>query len=82
MMDHRSTNGRESATLTLGLRGWSSALFPAKSSQFDGASPSASVSDPRAEELQTVDALSAGPPTAVLQADGLVVRSSPARRPQ
>jgi hypothetical protein len=30
MMDHRATDGRESATLTLSLRGGSSALFPAK----------------------------------------------------
>jgi hypothetical protein len=44
--------GPDGAALKVGLPGWPGALFPAKPPPFNGASPSASVSDPRAEELQ------------------------------
>jgi hypothetical protein len=63
-------------------RGWSSALFPARPQQLDRPSTNASVSDSRAEELQAFDGRSARPSSAIVQTDGLFVRSSPQRRPQ
>src|ERR1700724_3252267 len=53
-------------------RGWSSALFAAKRRQFDSPSANASTSEALAEDLQRSDARSARPPTATLQADGLL----------
>jgi hypothetical protein len=63
-------------------RGWSSALFPAKTQPLDAPSTKTSVSDTRAADLQDRDARSAVPPTATPQADGLFVPRSPERRPR
>jgi hypothetical protein len=63
-------------------RGWSSALFPAKTQALDRPSTKASTTDARAADLQERDAPSAVPPTATLQTDGLFVPRSPERRPQ
>jgi hypothetical protein len=63
-------------------RGWSSALFPAKSQPFDRQSATGSASDPHAADAQKFDAPSVRPPTAALHADGLFVLRSTERRPQ
>jgi len=63
-------------------RGWSSALFPARTRSLDAPSTKTSTSDAHAVNLQERDARGAVPPTATLQADGLFVGRSPERRPQ
>jgi hypothetical protein len=63
-------------------RGWSSALFPARTQSLDTASTIPSTSDARAADLQERDAPGAIPPTGRPQADGLFVPRSPERRPQ
>jgi hypothetical protein len=63
-------------------RGWSSALFPAKTQPLDKPSTKSSTSGARAADLQEPDARSAVSPTATLQADSLFVPRSPERRPQ
>jgi len=63
-------------------RGWSSALFPAKSQQFDRPSINDSATDPRAADAQKSDTRNARPPAAALHADGLFVPRSTERRPQ
>jgi hypothetical protein len=63
-------------------RGWSSALFPARTQPLDRPSTKTSASDAPAADLQERDARSAVPPTATLQPDGLFVPRSPERRPQ
>jgi hypothetical protein len=63
-------------------RGWSSALFPVKSHQFDIPSADGSATDPRAADAQKSDAPNVRPPTAALHVDGLFVPRSPERRPR
>jgi hypothetical protein len=60
-------------------RGWSSALFPAKSQQLDRPSTNGSAIDPRAADAQKFDARNAHAPTATLRADGLFVPRSAQR---
>jgi hypothetical protein len=62
-------------------RGWSSALFPAKSQQFETPSVNGSAGHTGAADAQKSDAGSARPPTKALQADGLFVPRSSERRP-
>jgi hypothetical protein len=63
-------------------RGWSSALFPAKTQPLDRPSTKTSTSDAPATDLQEREARSAVPSTAAPQPDGLFVPRSPERRPQ
>jgi hypothetical protein len=63
-------------------RGWSSALFPARSQLFDRPSSNGSASDPPAADAQKFDARNVRALTATLRADGLFVPRSPERRPQ
>jgi hypothetical protein len=60
------------------LQAWSSALFPAKAKQVDGAG---SIT-PDPARLQESSVVSGRPMTAPSQGDGLFVRRSPERRPQ
>ena len=60
------------------LQAWSSALFPARSKQFDDASSNSSGADRR----QASSAMSERPMTAPSHDDRLFVRRSPERRPQ
>jgi len=60
-------------------RGWSSALFPAKSQQLDPPSTSGSASDPNAADARKFDARNVRAPTATLRADGLFVPRSAQR---
>jgi hypothetical protein len=62
-------------------RGWSSALFPAKSQQLDPPSTNGSASDPRAADAQKFDAPNARPPNVTPHTDGLFVPRSTERRP-
>jgi len=62
-------------------RGWSSALFPAKSQQLDPPWTNGSAGDPHAADAQKFDARNTHPPTAALHADGLFVPRSTERRP-
>jgi hypothetical protein len=63
-------------------QGWSSALFPAKSQQFDRLSTSTNTNGPGADRLQESRELIAHPTTPGLRDDGLFVRRLPERRPQ
>jgi hypothetical protein len=63
-------------------RGWSSALFPAKSQQLDRSSTDGSASDPHAADAQKSNARNVRSPTAALHAEGLFVPRSTERRPQ
>ena len=58
-------------------RGWSGALFAAKSRPFDRRSTDIFRSEARAEDLQKSDERRARPPTAVLHAEGRFVARSP-----
>jgi len=60
-------------------RGWSSALFPARSQQLDPPSTNGSAGDPHAADAQKFDARNAHPPTAKLRADDLFVPRSTER---
>src|SRR5258708_32881271 len=62
-------------------RGWSSALFPARSQQLDPPSTNGSAGDPHAADAQKFDAPNVRPPIAALHADGLFVPRSTERRP-
>ena len=62
-------------------RGWSSALFPAKSQQLGGPPTSNSASDPRAEDAQKSGAPNARSPNVTPHNDGLFVPRSTERRP-
>jgi hypothetical protein len=63
-------------------QGWSSALFPAKSHQFDRLSTSTNTIGRGADRLQESRELIAHPTTPGLRDDGLLVRRLPKRRPQ
>src|SRR5712691_461115 len=63
-------------------RGWSSALFPAKSQQLDPPSTNGSASDPNAADAQKFDARNAHLSIAAPHADGLFVPRSTEQRPR
>jgi hypothetical protein len=63
-------------------RGWSSALFPSRSTQFGRGSTSTSSNTPDANRLQESSELSTHPTSTRSHDEGLFVRRLPERRPQ